>query len=511
MNGLSAITMRLAAVCLVASVVLASCALPLGSGPSPSASPGTSAPSPAGSPPAAGGTATGAPRGDAAVAFDAARAKAHLDYLASPARGGRYTASPGYDEAARYMAEQLAAAGVEPYGDNGTFLQRFRMPLVDLAATPVLERLGAQPRAFRHRTDFTESVGGSSGGGNAEGRLVFAGSGQNVAALDDFAGVDVSGAIVMFVSPRSSSIAEAIRRGAAGLLIVSDRMIKFSYIPRFESRTLPTLVPTEAAADELIAGSGRRISELRRTVEDQIRALGSTGSAVPPSVSFEAPARMRMSLPLTPVREVEATNVVGIIRGNDADAAKRAVLVGGHLDGVGTDPDGTVFEAANDNASGPAVTIELARSLVARKAELRHSVIVVAFAAEEQGLWGSDHYATQVTAIPGRSESLIAYINLDVVGCCGSSLGASEESQSLFARAKRAAEAEGVAISTSRGSSDHASFLRRRVEVMHLLWGETGSIHTVRDTAASVTADRLGTIGRVAGRVVLELARGDAP
>ncbi len=498
------------ALSLVSVFALASCAVSLGSGAPSPASVGTSAPSPRDTAPAAGRTAPGATR-DSALAFDSVRAKSHLDFLASPARGGRYTASPGYDQAARYMADQLSAAGVEPYGDNATYFQRFRMPLVDLAATPVLERLGDQPRAFRHRADFTESVGGTAGAGSAVGRLVFAGSGQRVAALDDFAGVDVRDAVVMFVSPRSASIAEAIRQGAAGVLIVSDRTIKFSYFPKFDSQTLPTLVVTEATAQELIAGSGRTMADLRRTVEEQLRTLGAAGATVPASSSFEAPAPARLSLQLTPLREVEATNVVGIIRGADPDLAKRAVLVGGHLDGVGTDPDGTVFEAANDNASGPAVTIELARSLVARKAELRHSVIVVAFAGEEQGLWGSDHYATNVSTIPGRPESLVAYLNLDVVGCCGSSLGASEESPGLFARAKRAAEAEGVALSSSRGSSDHASFLRRRVEVMHLLWSVTGPVHTVRDTAASVTAERLGTVGRVAGRVVLELARGDAP
>lgn len=495
---------------VVGVVVLAAGGALPGSGQVTPRSDGSAAPSPAESPPAAGRTVPGA-AGPAALAFDAARAKAHLDVLASPARGGRFTASAGYDESARYLAAQLAEAGVEPYGDAGTFFQRFKMPLVDLAATPTLERLGAQPRRFTHRVEFTESIGGSAGGGSAEGRLVFAGSGQRVAALDDFANIDVRGATVMFISPRNTSVTEAIRLGASAILVVSDRMIKFSYIPRFESRTVPTLVVTEATAQELIPGSGRTLSELRRVVDEQVRALGSTGAAVPASVSFEAPSPLRLSLPLTPLREVEATNVVGIIRGTDPDLAKRAVLVGGHLDGVGTDPDGTVFEAANDNASGPAVTIELARSLVARKAELRHSVIVVAFAGEEQGLWGSEHYATNVSTIPGRSESLIAYLNLDVVGCCGSSLGASEESPALFARAKRAAEAEGVALSPSRGSSDHASFLRRRVEVMHILWGATGPIHTTGDTAASVTAERLGTIGRVAGRVVLELARGDSP
>lgn len=253
------------------------------------------------------------------------------------------------------------------------------------------------------------------------------------------------------------------------------------------------------------------MGDLRRGVEEQLRALSTGGAAVAPSLAFEAASAVRLSLPLTPLRDVDATNVVGIIRGGDPDLAKRAVLVGGHLDGVGTDPDGTVFEGANDNASGPAVTIELARALVARRAELRHSVIVVAFAGEEQGLWGSDHYATRVTSIPGRAESLVAYVNLDVVGCCGASLGASEESAALAAKARRAAEAEGIAIGPSRGSSDQASFARRRVEVVHLLWADVGPIHTTRDTAASVTADHLGGAGRVATRLVLDLARATDP
>lgn len=504
---------RAAAAVALGLVLPVACALPLGSADPRSGLDRSAGPSPRDSTPAASGTPSGSPRLSvpSALSFDAARAKVHLDYLADTARGGRFTASNGYDEAARYMAEQLAAAGVEPFGDNGTFFQRYRQPLVDLAATPTLERLGAQSRRFTHRVEFTESVGGPSGGGSAEGRLVFAGSGSRAATLDDLGAVDVNGAIVMLVSPRGGAISEALRAGAAGVLIVSERMIKFSYIPRFEPRTVPTLVVTEATADELLAGSGRRMGDLRRGVEDQLRALSSSGASVPPSLAFQAAEPVRMALPLTPLREVEATNVVGIIRGADADLSKRAILVGGHLDGVGTDPDGTVFEAANDNASGPAVTIELGRSLVSRRAELRHSVILVAFAGEEQGLFGSDHYATRVTTIPGRAESLIAYVNLDVVGCCGVGMGASEESPALFAKAKRAADAEGIGLSPSRGSSDQASFARRRVEVVHLIWGDTGPIHTVGDTAATVTADRLGGAGRVAGRLVLELARADGP
>lgn len=299
----------------------------------------------------------------------------------------------------------------------------------------------------------------------------------------------------------------AIREGAAAVIFVSDRMIKFSYPPRFDAQTLPSVLVTEATADELIAGSGKRVADLQRQIDEQQRTLAAGGTPAP--LSFEAPSRVRIAVPLTPVREIEATNVVGLLRGSDADLFKRAVLVGGHLDGVGSDPDGTAFQAANDNASGPAVTIEVARALVARRSELKHSVIFVAWAGEEQGLFGSAHYASQMVAIPGRSESLIAYLNLDVVGCCGSTLGASDESASLHGRIRRAAEAEGVPFGIFRGSSDHTSFARRRVDVAQIAWGDVSGIHTLRDTITTVTAERLGIVGRVTMRVVVELARGD--
>src|SRR5882672_2960230 len=114
-----------------------------------------------------------------------------------------------------------------------------------------------------------------------------------------------------------------------------------------------------------------------------------------------------MALPLTPLRDVEGVNVVGLLRGTDPELSKRAVLVGGHLDSVGTDPDGTVFPAANDNASGPAVTIEVARALVAKRSELTRSIIFVAWAGEEEGLLGSEAYVARMASSPGRVESLV--------------------------------------------------------------------------------------------------------
>src|SRR5438552_16351099 len=103
-----------------------------------------------------------------------------------------------------------------------------------------------------------------------------------------------------------------------------------------------------------------------------------------------------MTVSLTPDHDVDAMNVVGVLRSPDPNNAARAVLVGGHLDGVGTDPNGAVFQAANDNASGPSVTIEVARALVAARSAVNHSSVFVAFAGEVAGIYGPDAYIAQM-------------------------------------------------------------------------------------------------------------------
>ncbi|MGH2378981.1 MAG: M28 family metallopeptidase, partial [Candidatus Limnocylindria bacterium] len=228
-----------------------------------------------------------------------------------------------------------------------------------------------------------------------------------------------------------------------------------------------------------------------------------------PSPAFDLPTRVRLAVPLTPLREVEAVNVVGLLRGSDPDAATRAVVVGGHLDGVGTDPDGTVFAGANDNASGPAVTIEVARALVERWAELRHSVVFVAFAGEEEGFRGSEAFVEGFAALPGRRESLLGYVNLDVVGCCGSTVSASDESGAMVDRAEAAAERLGVPFEgDGSGSSDQLSFVRRGIPATLLNWSRIGPIHTTADTIDLISPESLRTIGRVAALMTLEMAAG---
>ena len=438
--------------------------------------------------------------------FDGVKARDHIAYLADPARGGRYSGSQGYLDAAQYVADQFKAVGLEPYGDGGTYFQRFSMPIVDLSATPTLARTGADAKSWKHRVDFTETVGGRSGNGTVEAQVVVVGGGAKGNGQDDFAGTSTRGRIALVTGPTSGPAVEnSFAEGAIGVLVVGDVSIRYSFIPRFFTDPIPVLAITESAANELIASSGKTVAQ----VQSAVRTRRSNPSA--PSPAFETNVTARMSLPLTPVHDVEGTNVVGLLRGTDAELSKRAVLVGGHLDGVGTDPDGTVFPAANDNASGPAVTIEVARALVAQRSELKRSVVFVAFAGEEEGLLGSEAYATRMGVSPGRVESLVAYLNLDVIGCCGNTLEASEESPALVDRIRLAAQRLGIPFRSIRGGgSDHATFTKRGVPATIILWSDI-ILHTPRDTIALIEVSRLQKAGEVVSAVTLELGRGEGP
>ena len=435
--------------------------------------------------------------------FDGARAKAHVDYLADPARGGRYSGSAGYLDAATYVAERFREIGLEPAGDGGTYFEHFTMPLVDLTAMSVLV---AGTKTYRPRVDFTESVGGRSGSGTAEAPIAVVGGAARSGGQNDFAGTDAHGKIALVTGPAApgggGAVENAYQEGAIGVLVIGGATLRYSYAPRFQTTTIPTLVITEGVANELMAPSGKKVSD----VQAAVRARRSDPSAPPPG--FDVPTTARVSVSLTPVHDVDAINVVGLLRSPDELGGKRAVLVGGHLDGVGTDPDGSVFQAANDNASGPAVTIEVARALATDRSSLTHSIVFVAFAGEEEGFFGSEAYAAQTATTPGRVESLIAVLNLDVIGCCSDTLVVSNEAPDLQRKVRDTATSLGIASQAiGGGGSDQTSFARRRVPAVFIGFSDF-ILHVYADRPTVVEAGRLKKAGDVVTTVARQLATG---
>ncbi len=437
-----------------------------------------------------------------ATEFDGAKAKTHVDYLADAARGGRYSGSAGYRDAATYVAERFREIGLEPLGDNGTFFQHFTMPIVDLTEMSTLTGPGG--KTYRPRVDFAESVGGRSGSGKAEAEIAAVGGAARSGGANDFAGASVRGKIALVTGPAApnggSSVENAYQEGAIGVLLVGGATLRYSFISRLQTATVPTLVITQELADQLLAPTGKTVA----TAQALVRARRADPSA--PESGFDVPTSVRMTVSLTPVHDVDAINVVGLLRSPDANNAQRAVLVGGHLDGVGTDPDGSVFQAANDNASGPAVTIEVARALAGSRASLSHSIVFVAFAGEEEGYFGSEAYVAQMAAIPGRVESLVAVLNLDVIGCCSDTLLVSNEAPDLQRRVRDAATKLGVASeATGSGGSDQTSFARRRVPAV-FIGAADFILHVYADKPAVVEESRLKKAGDVVTAVAKDIA-----
>jgi len=450
-----------------------------------------------------------------ARSFDAPRAAQHLAYIGDPAREGRFSGSPGYLAAAQYVADRFKEIGLEPL-EGGSYLQPFKQSVVRITATPTFEMLdGEAAKSFTHRVDFTERVGGRAAGGSAEGRIVYVGGGQRNADYSDYAGVHPEGNIVMIAGPtQGDPIDIAIREGAKAVVFVqaSDApvgIIKFSPIPAFERDTLPAVVVTEAVANQLIAGSGKNIGDLRKTLEERQRRARERPSlqrVVPDPLSFGTDTRVRLSVPLGPVEQVDTMNVAGMLTGSDPERAKKFLIVGGHLDGVGKDPNGTVFPGANDNGSGPAVTIEVARVLAQHRSMLKNSFIFAAFSGEEEGLIGSEVFVQNSITKPYRPENVVAYVNLDMEGCCGG-LAASDENFALHDRLRAAAERLGYDLEYAplAGSSDHATWLRRRVPAISIGPTELGPFHTTGDTTASIDPTRLRQSGEVVVQALLEM------
>jgi hypothetical protein len=449
------------------------------------------------------------------ISFDGELARAHLLYLADPARQGRLTGSRGYDESAVYVAARFGELGLLPLGDENTYFQRFRTSVVELMDMPRFELTEPATHRFTLRQDFSELVGGRRGSGTVTGKVVFVGAGVHTAAYSDYRDVDPRGKIVLILGDSQTDPIEAAHRlGAAGAVFVtrqSPPLLHYSYIPAFERDSLPAVVVSEPVADRLIASGGKRVADLRALVEQTQRRLRSGGSdarGIEP-LSFETDARVSLSVPLGPVRQVVGTNVVGLLAPARRFGGERHVVIGGHLDGVGFDPDGTVYPGANDNASGVAVTIEAARVLSAEREQLRAGVIFVAFAAEEQGFRGSQYFV-QRTLNP--TQTLVAYVNLDVVGCCGPTLGASGDDTALFNRLEAAAQRHSIPFTRlGGGGSDHLTFARQGIPAAILAWSDYGAdrIHTTLDTSAAVDAKHLGQVGSVAAQAVLELAAGE--
>jgi hypothetical protein len=385
------------------------------------------------------------PAATAVQAINETELRKHLSFLASPELGGRYTLSPGFAIAARYLASRLESYGFRGAGEEGSFYQQFELVVAKPNGkdTWLKLTLGGQTQQYAFG-DFFAGFGAPPGA--AEGALVFVGTGISAPRLghDDYAGLDVKGKIVV-VAPGtpggldSSAVrapergaAAAAAHGAAGVIYLPSPMaLRFLSAPNFAERaarnesvrlagrrsepTIPSVTVNAALAEALLAPLGLSLANIEEKLKakEKLAAQALDGSAAL-NVAFEE-------------RREKTQNVVGILEGSDPRLKNEYVAFGAHYDHLKTSARGEFYAGADDDGSGTTAVLAIARAMSLERP--KRSVFVIFHAAEELGLLGAEYNTDIRPAVP--LDRIITNLNIDMIGRSRAAGDTAKENQRL--------------------------------------------------------------------------------
>jgi Zn-dependent M28 family amino/carboxypeptidase len=228
--------------------------------------------------------------------------------------------------------------------------------------------------------------------------------------------------------------------------------------------------------------------------------------------SFEIDhAVMNLKVTLERTR-VMVPNVAGWLPGTTADSEH--VAIGAHFDHVGTKHateagQDTIYNGADDNASGTTGLLEVARAFTATNVRPRRGVLFLAFSGEEKGLFGSRAYVDHPLI---GLEKCVAMVNMDMIGRNDPDsleLGGAGHSPELTALAVEMNKEAGFKIKETdehTGRSDQASFSAKKIPVLFFFTGEHRDYHQVGDSADKINFDKLTRVATLCLRTAWEIA-----
>jgi hypothetical protein len=449
-----------------------------------------------------------------------------LEYLAADEREGRLVGTEGIAEAEEYIAQQFEEIGLEPLpGDNDYFedfeLTRWEYPVDRLSLQlPGAGYSGTGGRDFRPLP--------FSGAAELGVPLVFAGYGIDALEADhtDYAGLDVNHKIVLVLrgepdtdDPSSpfygegstyhayfkTKAEEAYFQGAAGIVVVNpvgraESAADFALLPAYalSGSGLPPALRSRVGPDfpALLSGSGLLVAaaEAWGVAPNELKAAADRGTR-PASLGLPA-LEIRLSVARTdPPDVIPVRNVAGVLPGADENSY---VIVGAHHDHLGMvessdHPDGdTIFNGADDNASGVSVVLGAARALAG--VDLDRSVVFATFSAEEHGLYGSSVLASPQGLDLTRA---VLMVNSDMAGRNPDDAMVVYQGGVMPFRGQTL---ESIAadvglpvqvVNTSFGGSDHLPFEMAGVPVVFPFGGFHEDYHGLDDEADRISYERL--------------------
>ena len=504
---------------------------------------------------------------------NAERLRQHVTYLASDALEGRRTGTAGANDAAHYIAGEFSQIGLRPAfqtirnpKNRAEARSNYRQKFPYVAGV----KLGAGNNfSFTSGADVTSLKAGeewSPVGFSPNARLekqaaVFVGYGITAPELnhDDYAGGIANGKIAIAFSgtpdndnphdryarykdERWKAVAAQNAGALALVLIVRAEKFQDSHLSRmrFDNSAGPSSLPVVAiardAAQKLLGGASlAELAALVRAGNNQTRSRVETTLSISTDLQRE---------------ETAAFNVVGILDGSDPVLKKEAIIIGAHYDHLGLGGEGSlvpgtsaVHHGADDNASGVAGLLELARSLSAQRPRPKRTIIFIAFSGEEEGLLGSHHYVNN-PVVP--IANTVAMINMDMIGRSKDrklvigGVGTAQEWRTLISNAQLAESAlvdannptahasanipmvvgaNGKTVVSSKtaeqliltlnedgyGPSDHSSFYAKQIPVLFFWTGTHSDYHKPSDTADKINYEDEVRILNLVRRIVRDL------
>lgn len=323
-----------------------------------------------------------------ALTFDAQNTLADIEVLSSPEFTGRESGTPGNLAAAEYIAGRMAEIGLFPAGEKNTYLQALRNPRYHLSEVPRIEILteqGEVKESFSYRQDFVERIDFTNTFGEGQGKLV------GIAVGD---GPIVSPLIVMepglfdnVLLIREEDYQKVTFNGIfPAVLVVEDSSLfaRKDLSPFFGRLNYPVVNISPETAEKLLSSAGSSLSD-----------LDNLGAALPADEYTWTADGEQVAVSMMPDFESYGDryiNVIGYIPGTGSDMGARpgqgldnqVIMVSAYFDGLGTGPDGTLYPGANDNASGVASMLEIARVLKEGDYQPKKTVIFVAWTGGER-------------------------------------------------------------------------------------------------------------------------------
>ena len=463
--------------------------------------------------------APAAPGAGAAATITASDMYARIAFLASDALRGRDTPSPGLEAAAAYVASEFKRFGLEPRGDDGSYLQRYDFTIRTLHAdsTRLVVTTRSESSTYALGSDIFAWAGESA---HVNGPLTFVGIAMPATAgslRDRIPVIFIGGALDRAWRTAAFNARNAARdAGAQALIVILDPSITSSDV-RQRAALFSTSTAVTPVASTAFLRYDRAAQVLRQAGHDLdaliVRARAQQLAPVP-----LANITAQLAVPVASVVH-RPPNVVAVLPGSDPILSNSFVVISAHMDHVGVGrPDASgdsINNGADDDASGTSAIVEIAEAFASMPARPARSIIFLTVSGEEKGLLGSQYFAEH-PVVP--LSSIVANINMDMIGrnAPDSIVALGQDYSSLGALTQEVARNHPeLKLTVSRDiwpqerfffRSDHYNFARKEIPAIFFFAGVHEDYHRPSDEVEKIDADKAARVARLAYYLAAEIA-----